>query len=256
MIQLIITSLYKTNYIVTTFVGLSNYARALTDPVFWQSIKNGALYGAIMIPAYFVMGVGVSLLVVNMSKRVQNYTRFAFYAPVFSAGIIVSQAWRWIFHSRGGLINWIISLIGGEPVIWFLSTGTSIPVVCLILSLSFAGTQILIYLNSMLAIDEAQYDAAIIDGAGWTRIKLQIILPQIVPTIMLMTLVSLIASFQIFEYIYMLCPYEHAATPVFHIFREGFQYGHYGLAAAQSMIMMVIVVSLAVIKRKLEMTGQ
>ena len=248
-------SFFKTNYIATTFIGLGNFAKAIADPAFRQAIVNTLIYAAtIMIPVV-TFSVFISLFVFNMPRWVHNYTRFVFYAPMFSAGVIISTVWRWIFHPRAGLANYLLSLFGAGPISWFGNGLRAIGCVSLTIIVATLGVQIMILLAAMLAIDRSIFDQARIDGAGWIAIKLRIILPIVAPVIALLSLVQLIGSMQIWEAILLLTnggPAGGSASMMFDVYKTGFIYGEYGLASAKSLVMLVVILALAMIKRRIE----
>jgi ABC-type sugar transport system permease subunit len=107
-------------------------------------------------------------------------------------------------------------------------------------------------LASIEAVDPGLIDAARIDGASWGQIKRHIILPTIAPTIALIALLSWIGAWQIIETPMMLAPQDYAATLTYHIYRQGFMFGKYGMASAQAVILLCIIAIFVLIKRKVE----
>jgi ABC-type sugar transport system permease subunit len=106
-------------------------------------------------------------------------------------------------------------------------------------------------LAALTSIDKSIYEAAKIDGASDFQIKIKIILPLIKSTIALIYLLSMIASLQIFEYIYALVPQQYAATITYNIYVTGFKNSKWGLASAQAVILMVITFILSYFQRKI-----
>ena len=248
IVTLIQYSLLKTNFITTEFVGLRNYATALGNPAFMRSWLNSVGYMVIMVIGQTGLALAVSLMVFDLRKRWQDATRIILYVPALAAGIIIAQAWRWIFHSEGP-INW---LLGKHAIVWFAQSVTAIPAIAMIVITAGLGGTVIILLSGILGIGTSLYDAAKMDGASWFRIKRSIIVPLLRPMLALVTLVTMIASLQIFETIYALAPYEYTATVTFHIYREAFQMGRFGLASAQAVILLVVTAGLTIAKRRIE----
>jgi len=251
IVEVVRLSLYKTNFLKTTFVGLDNYIAALSDPSFVQSIANSLIYALILVPGQLLVALFFTLELYNMSKKWQDISRIIFYLPVLSAGIIISGVWKWIFHMDGP-INWILNQFGIESIGWFAQGTTSIPIISFIVVFASFGGNVIILLAAALSIDKGIIEAAKIDGASEAQIKWKIIVPLMKPIITILGFVSAISAFQIFENIYALSPQVYSATMTFFIFQEGFMYSKYGLASAEAVILLIIILSLSLIKRRME----
>lgn len=250
LVELTTVSMTKTNYITSEWVGLQNYASIFRNPEFTSAAWNSLAYILILVPATIGPALFVSLFVMDMRKGWIDATRIVWFIPALSAGVIIAQAWRWIFHASGPL-NWLVGLVGADPVSWMSRGVTAIPAIALVVSMSGFGGGIIIFLAAILSIDHALYDAAKIDGASSRQVKARIILPMIAPTVAAMALLSAISAPQIFETIYALAPYNHAATLGYRIYLEAFQMGRHGTAAAMSVVLLVAMVGMAWAKQRL-----
>jgi len=251
LIKVIQLSLYRTNFIRTTFVGFQNYIQSFQNTDFLQSIINSAFYVAFLVAGYIGLGLLVSMAMFKLSKKWQDISRIAVYVPVLSAGIIIAQIWKFIFHPNGPT-NWILSLFNKDPVNWFGQGFTSIPIVAFVVVISSFGTNVIILFTSILSVDKSIIESARIDGASDRRIKWGIIIPIIQPTILMVVLLASINALQIFETIYVLSPQSFSATLTFHIYRTGFQFSRYGLASAQAVILLALTLGLSIVKKKVE----
>lgn len=249
--EVIKLSLYKTNFITTKFVGLDNYIIALSDPDFIRSTGNSLFYTAILVPGQLLVAIFFTLELYNMSKKWQDISRMIFYIPTLAAGIIISGVWKWVFHANGP-INWILSLFNISPIGWFSQGQTAIPIISFIVLFSSFGGNVIILLSSVLSIDKEILEAARIDGASELQIKWKIIVPLMRPTIIILGFLSAIAAFQIFENIYALAPQSYAATMTFFIYQQGFLFSKYGVASAEAVLLLIIILSLSLIKKKVE----
>ena len=244
-------SLFKTNFTSTTFIGLQNYSRMFRDPLFIRSWLNTFGYTSLCVIGEVTFSLLVVLTTYNLAKRWHDAVRIIFYIPALSAGIIISQVWKWIFHINGPL-NWILGLVGFEKIGWFTQAVTAIPSISIILVYSGCGGMIIILLAATLSIDRDIFDAAKMDGATNAQIKWHLILPLLKPTIAMMSMIAMIGTMQVFETIYALAPYEYSATITFHIYREAFVFGRYGYASAQSVTLLLVTICLTLIKRRIE----
>lgn len=251
IVTLIQYSLLKTNFITTEFVGAANYIRAFSDPAFLKSWLNSFGYMAFMVIGQTSIALAAALMTFTLSKRWHDAVRIVFYIPALAAGIIIAQAWRWIFHTEGPA-NWLLGLAGLERVAFFAQSATAIPAISLIVITAGLGGTTIILLAGILGINTELYDAARMDGATSARIKRSIIIPILRPMLALVSLLSMLAALQIFETIYALAPYDYTATVTFHIYREAFQFGRFGLASAQAVILLVVTAGLTILKRRIE----
>jgi multiple sugar transport system permease protein len=255
LVSVIFLGFRKTDYFTSEWIGLQNYIEMFKDPYYYKALTNSLFYASIIIIGQLGISLFVSLMVFNMPLWTHSTVRFVFYIPVFASGIIISNAWKWIFHPRGGLLNWFIGLFGAEPIIWFGNRITAIVAIGSIQTISYLGFYVLVLLAAMMSVDRAQFDSARIDGASWFRIKLSIILPQILPQIFFITLLAMISAFQIFEYIFMLSgggPDYGSASLMYDIYNTGIGLGKYGMASARSIMLMSILLILAIVKYQLE----
>jgi ABC-type sugar transport system permease subunit len=244
-------SLHESNIITTTFVGLRNYVRIFTEPKYLTVVGNTILYPLFIVPVQMVLSLSIAFLIHAM-PRGQHIARVIVYAPMLSAGIVISSAWRWIFHPRAGLVNWFISLVGVGPVAWFSTRWTAIPVISFIQAFTVCGSVSIIFGAALKSIGSDMIESAKIDGAGRWRMVWSIYLPAIASTVVLMLMVTTIGAMQIVEWVYMLAPHEGAATMLYAIYHEGFLYSRYGMASAMAVTSMVIISSIAFMQRRLQ----
>jgi multiple sugar transport system permease protein len=248
-------SLQKTDFISSEYVGLRNYQKAFQSEAFRRAWINSFFYMALLVVGQTGAAITIALIVCFLPKRWHDLTRLILYVPVLAAGIIISQVWRWIFHADG-LLNWMIEGIFGERVRWFASATSGIPAIALVVIMSSIGGVVIIFLATILSIDRSQFEAARLEGAREWQIKLRVILPQLFPMIALTSLLAMISAAQIFETVYALAPYEHTATVTFNIYRDAFQFGRYGFASAQAILLMIVTIALSIGKKRLERKWQ
>ena len=247
-------SFFRTNYILSLFVGFKNFGIIFKDALFWKSIVNTLKFAVVLIPLQTILPLGIALGVINARKWLQDYTRFAFYAPAFASGIIVATVWQWIFHPTDiGLANYLLSLVGIEPVVWFGMQSTAIGAICSIILTTYIGSYVLIYLATMMSVDPDLFDAARVDGATWNQIRFRIIIPMISPTIGLIMIMVTISAMQIWALVFLLTnggPNYGTATMMFNIYQEGFLYQRYGYASAKSLMLFLTILSLILIQQR------
>jgi len=245
-------SLQKTDYIISRFTGLKNYVTIFTDPAVVIALKNTLIYEALIVVPFVAFALFMALLISDLNKKVQHVARFFVYLPNFVCGIIIANSWKWIFHPKAGLVNWLLSFANIEPVRWWTTAATSILPISMIQILTASGGCIVLFLATLTGIDKQLIEAAKMDGASEFQMKRFIKLPIIAPTIALLSMLAMIGTMQIFEWIYMLAPYTYASTITYQIYHHGFLYGRPGMAAAQSMILFALIAVLTVIQKRLQ----
>ena len=252
IVYVINMSMFKTNMITTTFVGIGNYVKAFRDKSFVQHFVNTWLYTGFLTIGWTILPLGIALLAYDMHRVVQSYVRFIFYVPTFASGVIISTIWLYILHPTNGLANWIMTSIGLQPQMWLGERLLAIGSLSFILITSYLGFYILIYMSAILAIDKNVLESARMDGASEWQIKTRIIIPIISPTIFFISLLTMIAALQMWETIFVMSPTVKSYNLMFNIFDSAFQAGKYGFASAKTLILIVMVFSISFTKRLIE----
>lgn len=247
-------SLFHTDYITERFVGLDNYSRLLTDGYFLKSVLNSTWYVLMITPAFVVGGYLIASWLDRMSKRAQSIGRLVFYIPALTAGIIITLVWRW-FLQRGGVINWMLGLLGISPVAWLGDVWPARVAIAAIIISTGIGAYVVYFGAGLKSIPAELRDAARIDGASEKQYRRHIVLPLMLPTVLMVMVLSLIAAMQIWETIWGLTgggPGGLTASPVFDIFKTAFMMGDPGGAAARSVVLLVLIGAVLLIKRRIE----
>ena len=234
--MILLLSLYKTNFLTWSFVGVSNY-RKLVSGNFPRSVLNSLIYlVCIPLPGNFI-GLILAVSMANLKKQAQNKLLFMFMMPTFAAGIIIAQFWKWIIRTGG------IDISAQFP---------GVPFISFTILVSTLGMEALLLSAAIKNIDPAQYESAMLDGASWTQIKLKIIVPQIMKTFSVLLLFGMVGALQIWETIYILAPFESTSSMMYRVIADGFFFGKYGLASAECVVMALIIILLTKGKERIE----
>lgn len=245
-------SLFETNFINSRFVGIQNYIQVFQDTRFLSVLYNTVLYAVCIVPIQIVFALVVAFHIHAFPKRLQHVARAISYAPLISAGIIISTAWKWIFSPTRGVVNWLLGLVHIAPVAWLSTRWTSIPTIAFIQVMTVSGSAAIIFCAALQGVGKETIDAAKIDGAGYLRQIRYIYLPAIAPTVALLAMIITMGSMQIFEWIYMLAQHNGAITFMYNIYAEAFIYSRHGLAAAESVILVFIIGFFAFLQRRFQ----
>ncbi len=230
-----------------TFAGWQNYLFVWHDSHFgiaWRNSAQYALYGLLIgyLPPIVVA------LAINEIRVGKNYFRLAFYLPVILPPLVTAFLWRYMYTHDGGLINSLLSVVhvGAQP--WLQSPNTALPSLVIITTWANMGGTVLIYLAALQGIPAHLYEAAELDGAGiWQRIW-HITLPQMRGILVILLLIQLIATVQVFTEPFTLTsggPDLSTLTVMLLIYDYAFNNGNFGAASALSVILFVVLVMLS-----------
>jgi len=238
------------------WVGLDNYKNIFTnDTRFWKSIFNTVFYTVGVIPP----GVVLSLLLaiaVDQHIRLKNFFRIIYFIPSVTSVIALSVIWKWLFAGeKYGLINYFLILIGLKPVDWLMSPTLTLPAIMIMSIWAGLGYNMILFLAGLQTIPTTVYEAADIDGANiWDKFW-HITLPLLKPTMVFVVIMGFIASFQVFERIYIMTESEFgiggvldsALTVVAYLYDMGFRKFQMGYASALGYIIFVVVFTITII---------
>jgi putative chitobiose transport system permease protein len=245
-----------TNYNIVTeaeFIGLENYKELFSDVLFWKVLGQTLLYLIIVVPALVILPIFLAILVNQQVKGI-GFFRSAYYVPVVTSMVVVGIAWKWVYADKG-ILNYILESVGliSDPVNWLTSTSTSIFAVMVVTVWKGLGYYMVIYLAGLQSISDDLYEAADIDGASkWKQIW-HITIPLLMPSIMIVTIMSSISAMKVFEEIYVMTgggPLNSSKTLVFYIYEEAFDKLQMGYASATGVILFIITLIFSVINIK------
>lgn len=225
------------------FVGIGNYQALATDYLFWVALRNTLYYVVGAIPPAIAISL-VLALALNQPLRGRAIFRTAYFLPVVSSTVAVAVLWGWMFNTQIGLFNYVLGLVGIPKVPWISSETWAMPAVIIMSVWKSLGYNLILFLAGLQSIPDVYYEAAKIDGAGSFRRFWDITLPLLSPTTFLIVILSVIASFQVFEQTYILTgggPANSTLTLVLMIFYRGFQDFRMGYASAIAYVLFVMV---------------
>jgi multiple sugar transport system permease protein len=236
-----------------TWVGLANYRAAFTTQsgVFVTAIKNTLVYTVVTVTSNVLIGLILASLIQPLGKFAKTFFRAAYYLPAVTSVVITAMTWRWIFNAQWGLLNYIFSLVGLPAVRWLSDPNIALSSIILSTVLTVPATGVVLFSAALGSIPQDFHEAAEIDGAGPIRRWFSITLPLIKPTTLYLVVLYTIASFEVFEKVFIMVPSgvgNSTQTIVTQIYQNGFQQFRYGVAAAQAFILFLMIAVVAVIQ--------
>jgi multiple sugar transport system permease protein len=254
IIQEFILSFQKTDLVhEPEFVGLDNFTTALADPAFGPAWLNTLTFTALALVLGYGLPFAVAILL-NELRHCRAYLRFVVYLPVMLPPAVAVLLFRWFYDPDVGLFNQILNFFSLPGLNWIYSTDTAL--ICLVLVSTWMnmGSATLIYLAALQNISPDLYEAAELDGAGiWKRIR-HITIPQTRLILLLMLMLQIVATMQVFIEPYLLTgggPENATVTVAFLMFQQAFTYSNYGAGGALGMMLMVVLLAFAAVQLRL-----
>lgn len=251
MLDSIILSFQKLTLQGRSWVGIENYQRLFGEPAFFKMLTNTFLYAILIVPFGVLLSLVMSALIFRLPSVMQTFYKSAFYLPVVTSGVVLSVVWLYLYDPAFGLLNFLLGLIGIEPVLWLADPRFSLLSLVIMYHSSHWGGSIILLTASMGGIPKELYEAASIEGASIVRQVISITVPLLKPALTYVSILGTIASLQIFTEIFVMTrggPNYATTNLVFSIYEYGFIRFDFGRASAVAIILLVITVSLAIVQ--------
>jgi multiple sugar transport system permease protein len=234
-----------------TFVGLAKFELMLRDPVFtiaWQNSLEFAIWSLLL---GFAIPIMISILVREM-RIAQGFFRIVYFLPTVVPGAVSIIIWRLIYNGDTGVLNQFLATFGIEGPNWLQDISTVKPAIIAMLTWSGFGSTALIYLSTLQEIPTELYEAAELDGATpWARIR-AITLPHLYPVMSSLFILQILSVVQVFTEPFLLTkggPGRETMTPALYIYNRAFIRTDLGYAAAWSVTVIVILLTVSIIYR-------
>jgi multiple sugar transport system permease protein len=226
------------------FVGIDNYLRLLQEPLFWQALGNTLYFVAVGVPVSIGLSLGAALLLNARVAKWQPLFRTALFAPVVTTVVAVAVIWRYLLHTRYGLINQALGGIGIDPVDWLGDPHWSMPAIILFAAWKNFGYNMVILLAALQAVPRELYESARVDGAGSLRQFTDLTFPMLTPTLVMVGIMTLAGYFQLFAEPYVMTqggPLRSTVSVLYFMYEEGFRWWNLGVASAVAFLLFVII---------------
>lgn len=226
------------------YVGAKNYSRMWHDPLFWKGARVTALYAVMLVPALYVSGLGLALLV-QKTNRFNAVMRSMFFAPNMVSLVVVALVWQFMVIDKIGVVSQATAGLGLTPISFLGDPNFALIAVVFVSVWFLMGFYMLIFLGGLQDIPKEYYEAAMIDGAGPVMRFRYITLPLLRPTsffVFMVSMVAAVAGSQAFDIIYVMTkggPANSTAVLIVYIYQQAFSFGAFGYAAAMSSILVV-----------------
>ncbi|QEN09445.1 sugar ABC transporter permease [Oceanispirochaeta crateris] len=237
-----------------TFVGLNNYARLLTDPIFYKSIFNNLVFSGVVILAGVTLGF---LFAVLLSTNIRGNRLFfaILFLPSIVPRALIATVFKEMLEFHSGTVNAVLSFMGMnvQNLTWLTDPGMAYVSVFTVL-IYMIGIPLLYYNAELTTIDSSIFESAQLDGANFPTLITKIIFPLVKASHKTIVISTLLATFRMFEVIFLLTSggpgftTEITGTYIYRFTRRGSDLGYVSAAAT---IILVIALFLSVLQIKL-----
>jgi multiple sugar transport system permease protein len=235
-------------------VGLHNYQALLATPMFWHALGNTTLFVVLGVPLSIATSLGAALLVESRLTRFKGFFRTALFAPVVTTLVAVALIWRYMLHTRYGLINYLLTHLGLPAIDWLGDPHWSMPAIVLLAVWKNFGYNMIILLAALQNIPEDLYEAARLEGAGTWRCLRHVTLPLLVPTLTLVSIITVSGYFQLFAEPYVMTqggPLQSTVSVLYFMFEQGFKWWNLGFASAVAFVLFALILVLTVVQMRI-----
>ena len=238
------------------FVGLDNFAFAITDEWFWKSLKNTAwLALASGVPQHLI-AIPLAYFIHTSFKRTRNAVIGAYFLPYITSTVAIAMMFSTLFSTDYGLINLTLRglsnlpVLGGlfphDPIDWLNRAENVKPAVALVVFWRYVGFNTVLYLAALQTIPKDIYEAATMDGAGRWQQFWFITLPSLKPMIYFGVTLSVVGGLQLFEEPFILTggrggTDQAGMTTAMYMYRTAFEFNDFGAASDLSWLLFVFV---------------
>jgi multiple sugar transport system permease protein len=239
----------------TRFVGLANYSKLLKTPEFWQALRNTFYFALVGGPLTIAVALGAALLLNARLVRFKSLFRTIYFTPFVTTLVAVAIVWRYLYHTRYGLLNYMLGHIGIAPIDWLGNPKWAMPAIILLAVWKQFGYNMLIFIAGLQSIPQDLYDAAEIDGAGPVRRFLSVTLPLLGPTMLFVSVITMIGYFQLFSEPYVMTasgPLRATTSVVLMMYEEGFRWWRMGYAASIAFVLFIVILIATLIQFRLQ----
>lgn len=229
-----------------TFIGFRNFERLFRDKVFFLSLSNNIKWLLTFITVPVVLGLGLAMAL-NEAIPGEKVFKMSFYLPMVLAMVVSGLIWGWLYHPRGGLINFILeATIMEKGPGWLSDRDVVLWSIMIVAIWRQVGYVMVLYLAGLKSINPQLLEAAHIDGANRWQAFWNIVLPLLTPVTVIVLVISVIDSLRAFDLVSVMTrggPANASSVLANFMYIEAFNNYKMGYAAAISVILFLLSLS-------------
>ncbi len=226
------------------FVGLDNFSRALGDPQLYESLRQTAIYAAIVLPSEILIGLGLALLVHRTirSNAIRAFIYVAAMIPIVIPQIAVGVVFRLVYAPDYGILNVMLGGTGHNQILWLSSPPLAMLAVASVDIWQWTPFVYLVMFAGLQTVPPESVEAAQVDGASaWSQFR-HIELPYLRPLLLLVLFFRIADVLRVFDAVYVLTGGGPGTTTQFmslYLYRVAFRFSDLGQASALAVVVMI-----------------
>jgi raffinose/stachyose/melibiose transport system permease protein len=233
------------------WVGLENYVQILTqDPVFWRAVSNSVIWVtlSLIIPTTIGLAFAVAL---DQKLRGRNAFRAALYLPAVIASIAVATMWSWMYNPIFGIVNATFEALGLEWLIqdWLGDPDIALYSILVAYAWQATGAAMVLFLAGLQNVPTELREAARVDGANRRQVFRAVTFPALMPTFVVVTVLSIISSLKVFDLVYGMTgggPAQSTQVLALWSYTQSFTLHDYGNGMAVAMVLLAVTLAIVI----------
>ena len=235
------------------FLGFGQFTYLFQDPTFIESLSVTVKLMVVGVTIQISLGTILAILL-STKTRITNYFTLPFMIPVFISPVVVGLIWKFMFNYDLGILNYLFEIVGIGAINWLGTPQNAFWSVVIIDTWQWTPFTTLIIKAGLDTVDPTPIEAATVDGANRFQIFRHVTFPSIAPIFTVALLFRTLDAFKAFDIIYIVTRGGPGGSPYvlgYNIWKTAFYQNQLGLAAAMSVIMIIIATVLALILIKI-----
>ncbi|MDC7241163.1 MAG: sugar ABC transporter permease [Spirochaetales bacterium] len=234
------------------FIGLNNYIKMFSsDPILLKTIKNTFVFSLGQVPLNIALSLLIALLLARPFRGVEIF-RTIIFAPVVTSAVAWAIVWKFLLQGGDqGAVNAVLGAMGISGPNWLHEPGWAMVSVIVNRVIKNLGMNVIIFIAAIMNLPVQYYEASRIDGAGPLRTFRSITVPLLMPSLLMVTILTVIGSLKVFDTILLLTgggPNHSTMVLVYYIYYQAFQFFQYGYASAVAVVLFLIVLLMTILQ--------
>ena len=232
-----------------TPVGLAQYRKLLRDPDFYRALGHTVAFALLVVPSWIILTLAIASLIAPFGAAARKRWTTIFYMTYLVSPVILAMVWTWMLAPDSeGLVNQILAFIGIGPQPWLADPDFALASVIFSTAVTIPGSGVLLYGAAISSLPKELLEAASLEGATPFKRWLRVTVPLLRPTTLYLSVIYTIASFQVFERVYIMTgggPAGSTTVLVEQIYTNAFRSFDFGGASAQAVVLLVIIAAVS-----------
>jgi len=251
-------SLTRYNLLGTpTFIGFDNFTKLFQDPLFWNALVVTVEYVLLNIVFQTILAVAIAVLMHRLTQS--TAIRSLILLPFLISNVIAAMLWLWMLDFQIGLVNEFLAFVGLDRIAFFGDSAWAIPTIAAVNVWRHMGYTALLVFAGLQTIPNYVYEAASVDGSTEWQSFWRITMPLLRPVLALVLVITVTGSFQVFDTVAVTTrggPGNASRVIQYYIYQKGFTEGQFGYASALSVILFIILATVALIQLRMLRAGE